>query len=210
MKIRRTIVNEETGQLIEDVVVEASSEKSTINKKIVDTMLKDSKCVEDVDAKLLYEWCKITGEINNYGQIRLQGRHLDREFQKMMIEDMATHFYISKIFMTAHPFSGILMKNRQTHIDNWTELWNEVGISDSKIKARVKKFLIDNEALRITKITGRADKADKTVFIINPFLFRDATYSSQVSIFTFGDFAKEGVNVNTYSFKYLQTLGLLP
>lgn len=209
MKIRKTIVNEETGQLIEDVVLDTSEKKGTINKKIVDTMLQDAKCIEDIDAKLLYEWCKITGEINNYGQIRLQGRHLDREFQKMMIEDMATHFYISKVFMTAHPFSGILMVNRQAHIKNWTELWEAVEITSSKIKARVKKFLLDNKALRIIKIIGKADNVDKIVFVINPFLFRDAIYSSQVSIFTFGDFAKEGTNINTYSFRYLQALGLL-
>lgn len=80
-RYREQVVNEETGEIV-------FSKPITLNKQIkikkimVDNMLKKAKTIEDLDSEMLYEWCRITKHINEYGQIQLLGLFRDKATEK--------------------------------------------------------------------------------------------------------------------------------
>lgn len=210
MKYKQIIINDETGELLGESYLTDSdrlnSPKAKLCKKIVDDMLKKSNSIDDFDANMLYAWCKLTKEINELGQIKLLGGYMDLEINKKMLEDITLTGYTLRVIDKAHNFSCILMKNRKTAIRNWGELFEEIGCTNRKTQVKVKTFLISNKILRDMKVVNMRGVQERK-FILNPFLFRGASYSSQLAVMLFQDFIKEGININCYPLRWLQKMG---
>ncbi len=199
-------VNMDTGEIIVDIKDMECSK--ALKKRIVDDMLDKAKDVGELDSAMLYAWCRITKEINGYGQIKLCGSFRDKSTEKKMIEDITITGYAMRIFDKAHPFSGMLKNNHKSFISTWKELYDEIGCSNRATQIKVKKFLTDCNLVREFKVGGVDGKLVKRM-VINPFLVRGATHSSQVSIMIFQDCIIEGVNMGTYPVSWLKSLGYI-
>lgn len=201
-KCKMQIINDETGEIIcEEVIFEQSGTK--IKKLIVDKMLSDAKSLEDINTDMLYAWCRITRELNDRGQVKIMGDHMELLKDSKLMEDITIAGYTIRVINKAHPFSGMLQKNRQTFITSWTELYEEIRCKDRKTQSKIKRFLTDNNIIREFN-TGKGRR-----FVLNPFLARGASYSSQIAISLFEDFIKEGINMNSYPIRLLQAWGII-
>lgn len=201
------LVNNETGEIV-DINNLTIKSKEKITKQIVDAMLKKANNLEEIDIKLLAKWIKMTKQINDYGQIKMMGVQRDVELEKMMIKEGILYVYVAKILYSTHPFSCAIMKNRQTKISTWTELWELIECNSRTMQQKVKKFLIDNSLVREMVVYKGGNKKSKE-FYLNPFLLRTSGYSSQIAINCFKDCAKESINVNSYVYRFLQCVGIL-
>ncbi|MGL5962147.1 MAG: hypothetical protein ACRCZ0_09395 [Cetobacterium sp.] len=199
-------VNMDTGEIIVELKDMHSSK--VIKKHIVDDMLNRAENVEDLDSAMLYAWCKITKEINGYGQIKLCGPFRDKATEKRMLEDITITGYAMRVFDKAHPFSGMLKSNHKSFISTWKELYDEIDCKKRGNQIKLKTFLIESNLVREFKVGGIDGKLVKRM-IVNPFLVRGATHSSQVSIMVFQDCISEGSNIGTYPIRWLQSLGYL-
>lgn len=204
------IIDEETGEIImEGRIDKGNIYNKTINKAIVDKMLKNTQnSNQEIDIDLLYSWCKFIGDINNYGQIRILGAWHDEKVWKEMLQDIVVTGYTMRIIDATHNFSGIIMKNRQTPITTWGELWEIIQCSKRTTQQKIKKFLENNSLVREMKIISKSRTLEKRL-ILNPFLIRQAQHASQLSVICFNDFIKENININSYPLKWLQSLGYI-
>lgn len=201
-KYKTLVVEEETGRIIKEESI-CDTQNSVLRKIIIDNMLNEATKIEDIDKDMLYAWCRITNEVNDRGQVKILGDHMELIKDDKLKEDITIAGYTVRIIGLAHPFSGLLKKNRQTFITTWTELWEEIGCTGRKTQITLKKFLTQNSIIR----EFNAGKGKR--FILNPFLARGASYSSQVAISVFEDYIKEGINMNTYPIRLLQSWGLI-
>lgn len=197
----------ETGEFITEVDMRGTKATKQITKAMIDKMLEDANVASEIDSNMLYRWCKTIGDINCYGQIRLNGAFRDIEFEKKMAEDIIITGYTIRIFHAAHPFSGLL-RGENGFLSTWTELWELIGCTSKRTQPKVKKFLQENDLVREFKVGGRDGKLVKRL-IVNPFLMRGASHTSQVSMMAFQDCIEEGVNAPIYPIRWLQSLGYI-
>ena len=206
---RYDLINSETGEIVDIKSMLKTKGKSKVNKTIIDAMLEQADNIGDIDKDLLYVWLKVTKEVNAYGQFKLIGEYRNSEFERRALDDIIVFGYINRILMLAHPFTCALMKNRQTKIETWTEMWEAIDCKNKLTQRKVKKFIADHNIVR----EGIGREADKTVkfknLYFNPFLLRKASYISQISINCFKDCAKESQNISSYVYRFLQCIGVL-
>lgn len=203
-----TIINEETGEIYDFENTILLKEKPRITKYIIDKMLETANNPNDIDSGLLYLWLKITKQVNEYGQFQVLGAYRDRAFEKEILKDITITGYIMRIIDLAHDFSGILMKNRQTSVKGWTELWECIDCKNSTTQRKIKNTIISMELIREYKCVGKNGLIDKKL-ILNPFLIRKASYSSQLSIMMYKDKIKAGSNLSIYIIRFLQATGYI-
>ncbi len=206
--IKFTIINEETGEIVELKDIISCQNNVKITKRMVDIMLSQSKNLEDIDKEMLYSWCKVTKQINNYGQVKLLGIQRQIELEKKMLEEGIIYVYVAKILYSAHPFSCAIMKNRKTKISSWTELWELINCKSRETQRKVKLFLINNNLVREV-IINEGSSIKYRHFYLNPFLLRTSSYASQIAINCFQDCAKDGINMSTYAYRFLQCVGVI-
>lgn len=206
---RYELINFETGELVDIKNMLKNKGKSKVNRTIIDAMLEQADTIGDIDKDLLYMWLKITKEVNAYGQFKLIGEYRNGEFEKRALEDIVIFGYINRILMLAHPFTCALMKNHQTKIETWTEMWEMIDCKNKVTQRKVKKFITDYNIVREVIIK----EADRTVkfknLYFNPFLLRKASFISQIAINCFRDCAKESKNISSYVYRFLQCIGVL-
>lgn len=178
--------------------------KNKITKKDIDLMIEEN----NIDTFKLYQYLVITKQMNWHGQIRLLGNYINAYTQKQLLEDFTILGYIMRIVDKTHNFSSIVMKNRKTPIKNWGELWELINCNKPQTQSKVKKYLLDNKILKTMKISSMSNKLE-TRFILNPFLFRGANYSSQLAIILFSEYIKEDINISTYPLRWLESLGYI-
>ncbi len=203
------IIDEDTGEIIMEGRIDKHCVYSKkINKIIVDKMIEDAQNNKGIDINMLYAWCKSTGDINDYGQIKLLGAWHDNNIWKEMLQDIVITGYTMRIIDITHNFSGIVMKNRQTPVKTWNELWESIQCSKRTTQQKIKKFLENNNLIREMRIYNKNKLLEKRL-ILNPFLIRQAQHASQLAIICFNDFIKENVNINSYPVKWLIALGYI-
>lgn len=212
MKYRQLIINEETGEVIQEFAIGENVEKNKADyklcKKVVDSMLEKATKLEEIDEDMLYTWCKITKQINDRGQIKLLGGYRDGSMEKKLIEDITVTGYTMRIIDLAHNFSCILMKNHKTSVKNWSELFELISCKNRVTQQKVKKFCVSNSIIREIKVVGK-DGVFANKLILNPFLFRKASYSSQLAIMCYKDFIIEDINMSSYPLRWLQAMGYI-
>lgn len=212
MKYKQLIINEETGEVIQEFDIGENVEKNKADyklcKKVVDSMLEKATKLEEIDEDMLYTWCKITKQINDRGQIKLLGGYRDGNMEKKLIEDITVTGYTMRIIDLAHNFSCILMKNHKTSVKNWSELFELISCKNRVTQQKVKKFCVSNSIIREIKVTGK-DGVFANKLILNPFLFRKASYSSQLAIMCYKDFIIEDINMSSYPLRWLQAMGYI-
>lgn len=203
-----TIINKETGEIfdLKDFIKKDNSFR--ITKQMVDFMLEQANSSEEIDTELLAKWVKITKLINGYGQIKLSGCQRNVDIEKKMIKEGMLYVYVAKIMYATHPFSCAIMLNRQTKVRSWKELWDLIDCKSRPTQIKIKKFLTENSLVRELVVYEGSRKKSKN-FYLNPFLLRTSGYASQVAINCFKDCAKEGINLNSYAYRFLQCVGIL-
>ena len=179
-----------------------------INKKVVDNMLKTCKNNSEIDKDILATWLKITKELNDYGQFKIQGEFRNSDLEKVMLIDIILIGYVYRILNKTHPFSYAVMVNRKRKVSSWRELWEVIGCRARETQIKIKKFLVDNSIIREVVISD-GDRYKKKQFYVNPFLLRKSAYASQVAINCFSDCAKEGINLSRYAFILLRCIGVI-
>ncbi|MGL5189935.1 MAG: hypothetical protein ACRC7S_09855 [Cetobacterium sp.] len=210
-KYKNVIINEETGEIVyeESISIESNKKYTKIHKKLVDEMLEKASKGEKLDSDMLYQWCKITGDINSYGQIKINGEYINSDFKKKMLMDIIMTGYTMRVIDLAHPFSGFLQKNKKTYIESWMELYDAIGIGNSNAtRAKVKKFLLSHNIVRDFRIGG-VDGQMVRRLILNPFIARNGAYTSQISAMVYQDFIRDGININCYPLRWLQSMGYI-
>lgn len=212
MKYKQLIINEETGEVIQEFDIGENIEKNKSDyklcKKVVDSMLEKATKLEEIDDDMLYTWCKITKQINDRGQIKLLGGYRDGNMEKKLIEDITVTGYTMRIIDLAHNFSCILMKNHKTSVKNWSELFELISCKNRITQQKVKKFCVSNNIIREIRVMGK-DGIFVNKLILNPFLFRKASYSSQLAIMCYKDFIIEDINMSSYPLRWLQVMGYI-
>lgn len=208
MNIQQLLIDSDTGEVLSSENLKNNNNR-VLKKAIIDKMLEEvSNGKKDLDNNLLYSWCKAIKEINTYGQIKLIGAFEDKAMKKKMLEDITITGYTMRVIDKAHPFSCFLKKNHQSFITSWSQLWEIIDCKDSKTRRKIKDFLVSNDIVRELKINDKNGELMSRL-VLNPFLFRGASYSSQIAIMIFQDFIQESVNMNTYPFKWLQAMGYI-
>lgn len=214
MGLKQLIINDETGEILGEEVISlnynVTEKKKRICKRLVDEMLERASKGEELDKDLLFAWCKITNNINIYGQVKLLGSYTDNATNKKLLEDVMLTGYTMRLVDVAHSFSCILMKNREVAIKNWTELYEMIDMpsTNKRHQQKLKKFLENNNIVRTMKVKDMNGN-NITKFILNPFLFRKASHSSQIALVLFQDYIKEGVNIGCYPLRWLQSMGYI-
>ncbi|MGL5960359.1 MAG: hypothetical protein ACRCZ0_00190 [Cetobacterium sp.] len=207
------IINHETGEVfIVDEKINQTRLKGLpkVSKVLVDNMLKQAKHVDDVDVDLLFMWLKISKAFNNYNQVKVLGIYITQDYFDLCEEDLTLAGYTMKLPKLMHPFTNILMKNRQTWIRTWTELYEEIGMTNTKTQTKFKKFCTQHDLIRVCKTQHNKNASDITTkLIVNPFLLRKSVHVGQVAIARFGDLVKESINVDPYAVKFLELNGVL-
>ncbi len=207
------ITNHDTGEIFtvtEQVNQKRMKELPKVSKILVDRMLKQAKHVDDVDMDMLYMWLKISKAFNKYNQVKVLGVYITQDYFDLCEEDLTLAGYTMKLSKLMHPFTNILMKNRQTWIRTWTELYEEIGMTNTKTQTKFKKFCTEHDLIRVCKTQHKKDSSDVTTkLIVNPFLLRKSVHVGQLAIARFGDLVKESINVDPYAVKFLELSGVL-
>lgn len=206
--IKQQYVNEETGEVLFSREIKTSTDYKGLTKEEITKMLTHVKSIDDVDSNMLYAWGKITGEINSYGQFKVHGSYTEWLEDPKVKEEYVLTGMTMGVFQQAHRYSGFLMVNRQTYINTWTALYEQIGCTGKGLQSKLKKFLTENKFIREIQITNKHGKLEKR-FILNPFLLRKSNFTSQVAIMMFQDFIKEDVNISSLSVRFLQSVGVL-
>lgn len=208
-KYESLVMNTETGEVVTSTNL-TEKERVKITKIEVDKMLCNANVIDELDLELLFRWCKITGLLNNYNQVKVDGRHKDKKFEVGLINGEARLLKnVFKVINSAHPFSNMLMKNRQTYVSTWTELYKSIGIDNHKnAQTELKKFLTKNNVVREFKIGGQNGDLVKRL-VLNPFLAREGSYTSQIAVSVFQEFIRDGENISTYLVRFMQSLGIV-
>lgn len=196
-------INENTGEIIDELHTE-DKYSNTVLKNTVDTMLSNAKVSEDLDSKLLYQWCRIIKAINNRNQIQTFGNKLNDEIEDLLIEQGIVCSYVLKVIKLAHPFTHILKKTKKSQITTWTELWEIIGCKDSSMRKKVKTFLEENKLIKVVEIKAEEDKRkSKNLFVLNPYLYKNASHAGQLACVVWQESAKPNININFYAYMWL-------
>lgn len=209
MKKSHLIINEETGEiLLHEEINEKSKSKDIKNltKKVVDEMLTKASDIGEFDSDLLYKWCRIIGNINEFGQIKLLGAYNDQKFQDDMLDEGVMYIYFLKALKMANKYSNFIKLNNKSFVTSWVELYDALDIKNSKTRAKFKKMAIDNNFITLCTIFNENGISLKRM-IVNPFLLRKTPYSSIISITSFQNFISEGKNIDSYSVRWLESIG---
>ena len=208
MVIMYGVINLDTGEIVANNV-ERTITKGKVSRAIVDDMIRRANCIEDIDEELLNKWLFVIGEINktNKDQYRLYGEMVDEEliFETATKNNMLV--YVAKIVRLSHKWSNRLMVSERTGISSWKQLWEVLGCTSRATQAKARKFLLDNGLIRTISINRKG--IEETEFYLNPFLYRSRHFVNSIAIKVFKDFAKEAVNINTYTYRYLQKIDVL-
>lgn len=175
-----------------------------IKRKDVDDMINSGV----LDPNILYSWCKITKQINQIGQMKLLGAYINLEFERNIASNNVymLGYTIRLEYITHHYNSFIMNRDRDKYISTWSELYDATRIKGNPTKLKFKKFLIDNNMIRVAKIYDKLNNKYVKRFIMNPFFYRGSAYSSQIAISTFQDFIKEDVNISKYQVLWLKSM----
>lgn len=206
-KILITKVDLETGEVIsEREMIPNQKDWGKCLKKRTDFMLNHAKGIEDLDSDLLYRYCKSTKIINKYGQIQTFGNKLDDKIEDKLLEEGAICCYVLKTIKLAHPFSHFLRISQRNFISNWNELWDEIGCSDSKMRKRVKDFLVNNNLIKKARLINE-DEEVLSRLVLNPYLYKNSSHAGQYACMVWQKSAIPSVNVNSYAYAWLQSMG---
>lgn len=155
--------------------------------------------------KLLYAYLKTTRNINEYSQIKVNGRWIDHDIMNAILNDMTVFGYVHKIISLAHTYSMIIKKSREKNITTWAELFETVGCKDRKMQSRVKAALVSNKLIAElkTEFKGTTEK----VFIINPFIYRKSAFVSQIALHAF----RKDIDgyIDGYALTWLKAIGIV-
>lgn len=210
MKKEYTIINEETGEILELGVIKDKKTKAKITKAMVDNMLGNATCLEDIDVDLLYQWLIITKEMNKYNQVRILGHYITLDYLMLSYVDTVLYAYSSRMVEFANTYTNILMKTRKTPFRTWGEIYIALQIRSKDTQTKFKKFCEKHDLVRIDKtLRTKDDTKFTTRFILNPFLVRKCSHIGQIAIGRYQDYAKEGLTVNTYAYRFLQCFGVI-
>lgn len=210
MERKYTVIDNQTGEFLEISDKAQIKNNFKVTKKLVDKMLSEAKTIEDVDMDMLYTWLKVTKAFNKYNQVKLLGHYISMDFIKLSRENTVLYSYASRLLEITHTFTNIIMKNKQSWITTWTELYEELGIKSPNTQMSFKKFCIKFDIIRVDK-TLRTKDSNKftTRLIVNPFLIRKASHIGQVSLARYSDLAKGSINTDSYALKYLELTGII-
>jgi len=206
-KLIQTITNPETGEVLYEETIILKKD-SKVTKAMVDKMLSEAKSEADIDTNMLYVWCRITKSINSYGQIQTFGNKLNDGVEDLLLEEGVVCAYVLKAIKLAHPFSCILKSNHKRFINTWKELYEAIGCRGRKEQIRVKKFLTDNGLIDMFRINSGGREVVKRL-VLNPYLYKGASHSGQIACILWQGYAKEGININIYAYRWLQGMGYI-
>lgn len=208
------IIDEDTGEVLMNGVRIKDFKPSTqveISKAIVDKMIEESEGkIEKLDNEVLYKWCRIMNEINNYNQIKLGGVFRDIDNEKMIADNIMIAGYILKALVSSNKYSCFIKINHNKFVQSWNELYDVVGINkgNMRLRRKFKDFMIKNHLIRIHNHVGR-DGLPKVKFVINPFLYRNSAYVGELAVHLFQDYAVAGDNISRYVMLYLESSELI-
>lgn len=203
------LINEDTGEVIDLNCLELKSKKKVM-KSMVDYMLKNAKSKEDVDMKLLYTWCKLTGNINDWGQIKLKGEFISTDYFNLSKEDVLLFGYSARLIELANNYTNILMKNHKTAFKTWSEIYEAIGVLNKSTQSKFKKFCEKYDLVRKVKAYKNVgDKKAMTKYVLNPFIVRKGSFISQFTLAVFSDCVSNGRNIDDYAFRFLNQIGIL-
>jgi hypothetical protein len=210
MKKDYTIINEETGEILELDIIKDKQSKSKITKAMVDNMLENASCLEEIDVDLLYRWLIITKEMNRYNQIHILGHYITLDYLRLSYVDTVLYAYSSRMVEFANTYTNILMKNHKTPFRTWGEIYEVLKITNTNTQTKFKKFCETHDLIRVDKTLRTKDNNKFTTrFILNPFLVRKCSHIGQIAIGRYQDYAKEGITINTYAYRFLQCFGVI-
>ena len=203
------LMNEDTGEVIDLNGLELKSKKKVM-KSMVDYMLKNASSKDDVDMKLLYTWCKLTGNINDWGQIKLKGEFISTDYFNLSKEDVLLFGYSARLIELANNYTNILMKNHKTSVKTWAEIYEAIGVSKKSTQSKLKKFFEKYDLVRKVKAYKNVgDKQAMAKYVLNPFIIRKGSFVSQFTLAVFSDCVSEGKNIDDYAFRFLSQIGIL-
>lgn len=209
MKYTYSVLNNQTGEEIE-VIEEARNDSFKINQAIIDSLINDftsNKEDDELRKRLknsLIRFLSGKKEINNLGQLKIHHIYNDIQnelYDKYTKEISAIAIYILVLFKYVSPFSHIIMKNFKTAVNNWTELYELIGITKRITQSKFKKFVSNNNLIRLAQLRN------ENKFIVNPFLFQSSSYCDNLALSLFKDFFKQDKNISKYSIKWLEING---
>lgn len=205
-----TVINNDTGEILDIEYKPNLRENAKVTKLMVDNMLSNANTLEDVDMDLLYTWCKITKALNKYNQVKLLGLYVSMRYIELSDKHPLYFGYASRLLNITHSFTNILMRNQKTWISTWGELYEELGIKSKRTQSEFKKYVLENDIIRVDKaLRTKSSTKFTTRFILNPFLIRKSAYIGQIAISRFADLTKGSINVDGYAHKYLELTGVL-
>lgn len=202
------VINEDTGEILTTFHSKKATSKKVIKYEI-DDMLKSAKTQKDLNSSLLYHWCQIIQAINQKGQIQTFGNKLHDDLENVLINEGVLFAHVYKCIKLAHPFTHILKKNHISHIQTWNDLWNEIGCGDRRMQQRIKKFLEENKLIKafpIKKVNGET----KNLFVLNPYLYKNASHAGQFACIVWQECAKPNININFYAYMWLVSQDCIP
>lgn len=200
------IIDAKTGETLDCIKGFDPRISNTIKKRCVDKMLSEATTVRELDRDLLLSWCRVSGEMNEFYQIKCHGTYMNKQFLESASEDIVVAGYVVRLLLATHPYSSILVNSSGLPLRSWAEVWSAIGCSTNKtqkLKAFIKSKKLLRETSRVDLKTGETYKC----FVVNPFLVRNSTYINTSSAALFADFFKDGSNISTYVVRFLQATG---
>lgn len=197
------LIIDENGVVVSETEL-YSGGSGVVSRANVDIALSKDELNDD-DVKLLFSYLKATRNINQYSQVKVNGKWIDDSVMDVILQDHTAFGYVHKVLRLAHEYSMLLKKNRQTNINTWYDLFDTIGCTDKRMQSRVKAALLNSKLLAIlrTEYNGTTEK----VFIVNPFIYRRSAFVSQIALYAFSSDVKNYVDGYTYS--WLKAIGIV-
>ncbi|MGL4646041.1 MAG: hypothetical protein ACRDAG_01285 [Cetobacterium somerae] len=191
MNSRYAVIDMETGHIVRETdkkEVAISETKLEVTKEML------LEPTHDI-IKHIYRQMKISGKIDSYGMIEMEGLFVGEKFFEVGANAgvLAENFIRLKKVLS---FRGFIKKNKTTDCENWNEVMEVLGIQTTNKRKvlSMKKLLIGNDIIRENnKLNG------KKCYVVNPNVLRHGTHTSDYCIATFKDVALNKVDrYNTY------------
>ncbi|MGL5243848.1 MAG: hypothetical protein ACRC7R_01545 [Sarcina sp.] len=193
---RYIIINEDTGEFIEEVPRKDINMNLAIITKEVDDVISEGRTLTENEFKRLLQVMYTTGEINNYNQLEMKGKFIDenRTFGLMEEAGVLAVAFAKLLYYTS--WNNMIKKTSTSVCSDWAELCEVCGVVGRHKGASFKRFLTKNNIVKKTKCVGGFR------MFVNPKVKRNGTHSSQKAILEFWEETNQDISIRAKTLFY--------
>lgn len=94
--------------------------------------------------------------------------------------------------------TNFVKSTQRTYVDGWSSLYDVLYVKKNSYKSDLRKFLLDNDIIRIINVEGVKR------FVVNPFIINRGNQVNMKALSVFSDYLRVPYNISANNYIYLE------